>query len=870
MNSLLEKICKFKFDKTYCISLKNRKDRQKNVIKECLKIGLDFEFLLVQKHTDPVRGCLESHIKCIEDAIKHNYENILVMEDDISFDIESINKIIEENTIKIPDLFDILYLGYHINNGHKYSNNIIKALSTQTTHCYVMNKRVFQFIIDTIEKDWTTIPEYSERTRLERLINWNIRAIDLYYAKWINHRRSNSYAIYPILCYQYANHSDIEGREIDYRNIMKQKADTIYRLRSTKGKALLSVEVPDKILPKVEPVIEEKIQESNDLFNFDVKKTFMINLDRRKDRWTKMENLFKTNNINTSQITRFGAVDGRTYDFSSFLRLFTNIDLSIIKNPYPSHEFKKGVLGCALSHYKVWTFINAHGNDDEDIFLVLEDDIEFTENFKEKYNNIRNQLSKDNDWGITFLGFTDDKDINGDIMKHEEIKQFCKHKRLNGGGTFAYLIKKRAANRLIEIADTDGIRQAIDWFMIEQFDKVVSYVCKPTIIKSLAAHDGNTDSDVQNLQSKTNPARKPDAGKLIIDNILYYKDVYRNLFKFNIDNTISYVGELGDNMKINRDVILNQEKVQLNLLEKPTIFIYCGDTMTIMTINLAETLVEAFNVIVYCQSPNVRINSVFYLHYSKFAACIKVIKPVLILVTDLTFFLSYSTNNYKLIVWEQNPFKRKQWNGIPLPNNGRELLFNVSKIIHKIVCSCTLHKIIASKTMLISDNSLSIIPYFSKEIYNSLCVKKTNQFMCLDNLHDLAIKFFKKIREKNKDAKLILFNKEIEETEGIEVRKTESRNEIYKTLFESEYFINFENYNECYYNVLMAIKANTCCIINKTFEIEENKPWIIIEKNSTENFEKCNKTELLKNMKIFIKKFNIKNTAQKWVEILVQ
>ena len=101
MTSLLEKICGFKFDKVYCISIQNRKDRQKNVIKECLKVNLDFEFLLVNKNIeDPTRGCLDSHLKCIRNALKFNYENILIMEDDILFNIDIINKLIEKNTIK--------------------------------------------------------------------------------------------------------------------------------------------------------------------------------------------------------------------------------------------------------------------------------------------------------------------------------------------------------------------------------------------------------------------------------------------------------------------------------------------------------------------------------------------------------------------------------------------------------------------------------------------------------------------------------------------------------------------------------------------------------------------------------------------------
>ena len=243
------------------------------------------------------------------------------------FNIDGINELIEKNTIQIPKEFDILYLGYHINNGFKFNDNVIKALSTQTTHCYVLNKRIFKYIIDNIEKKWSSIPEYFERNYLEKLINWDYRAIDLFYAKWVNHRRNNSFAVYPILGFQYPNYSDIENRMIDYQETMEKKAYKIYSQTFIKNKPC-------------------------------IKKTFMINLDRRRDRWNKMMNLLKNKNFDTSKIIRFSAIDGLLYDFSHDLRLFVNTDLNIIKNPYKSHEFRKGVLGCALSHYKIWKIIN--------------------------------------------------------------------------------------------------------------------------------------------------------------------------------------------------------------------------------------------------------------------------------------------------------------------------------------------------------------------------------------------------------------------------------------------------------------------------------------------------------------------------------
>ena len=109
-----------------------------------------------------------------------------------------------------------------------------------------------------------------------------------------------------------------------------------------------------------------------------------------------------------------------------------------------------------------------------------------------------------------------------------------------------------------------------------------------------------------------------------------------------------------------------------------------------------------------------KINNVFYLHFHKFQQCIKQIKPTFIICTDLTFFLSNTTNSYKFVLWQQNPFRKVCWNDILLPINGRALLFNVSKIIHKIVCPCNLYQKIFSDTMLIAESSISTIPYCMK------------------------------------------------------------------------------------------------------------------------------------------------------------
>jgi hypothetical protein len=460
-------------------------------------------------------------------------------------------------------------------------------------------------------------------------------------------------------------------------------------------------------------------------------------------------------------------------------------------------------------------------------------------------------------------------------MIYEGIKKFSGEKRINGGGTFGYLIRKSGAKKLITIADTDGIRQAIDWFMIEQFDKVCTYKCNPSLVTSLSTFDGNNDSDVQNDISKFESLRSPHTMRIILDDKIFYRDNHRNMFKFNLDCSISYIGKQNsDNSTINTDVLLTQDKVKLSLIQtQPSIVLYVGDFSNIMTINLAETISEAFNVFVFCNSPNVKINNVFYLHYSKFQQCIKQIKPGFIICTDLTFFLSNTTNSYKFIFWQQNPFRKNIWNDIPLPMNGRPLLFNIAKLIHKIVCPCDLYKKVFSDTMLIAETSISTIPYCIKGIYKSFYSKKvSNKFICLDKNNEKAIEFFKNYKKCHNDSKLILFNVDIPIFDGLEIINTDSINKIYKNLFECEYFINFDYYDEAFYNVLVAIKAKTFCIINKNFQNNKNisdNPWIIIDDKlpSYDNlFSEVSRENLLENMEKYIKDFDIKNSTQKWID----
>ena len=122
------------------------------------------------------------------------------------------------------------------------------------------------------------------------------------------------------------------------------------------------------------------------------------------------------------------------------------------------------------------------------------------------------------------------------------------------------------------------------------------------------------------------------------------------------------------------------------------------------------------------------------------------------------------------------------------------------------------------------------------------------------------------------NSKLILFNTNVPIFDGLEIIETNSINIIYKNLFTSEYFINFDYYDEAFYNVLVAIKSNTFCIINNNFQNNHNisdNPWIIINDKppSYDNlFSEVSRENLLENMEKFIKDFDIKKSTQKWID----
>src|SRR5512137_2836865 len=77
------------FDRIYCISVEERRDRRQAVTTQFDKVGLagKVEFVIVKRHPlDVEQGMYESHMACLHKGLEAGAERIVVFEDDVLFD----------------------------------------------------------------------------------------------------------------------------------------------------------------------------------------------------------------------------------------------------------------------------------------------------------------------------------------------------------------------------------------------------------------------------------------------------------------------------------------------------------------------------------------------------------------------------------------------------------------------------------------------------------------------------------------------------------------------------------------------------------------------------------------------------------------
>lgn len=235
---------------------------------------------------------------------------------------------------------------------------------------------------------------------------------------------------------------------------------------------------------------------SNDA-NDAIKRIYVINLDRKPDRWHQVSRELKRikSNSGTSLLTitrRFSAVDARYLDGkidNNTLRPYYSLADQFQVEPNPlvkvdayskalRIEMTPQEIAVALSHIEVWKLVAASNMP---YTLILEDDIYFQYGFARKldaaWHDIINQSSRYPAFDILFLSFQE-VGINSKVKKLQTglvRKPDCGIWLASG-----YVLSLRGAQTLLKMLPVYG---PVDLWLNLQFDKLDVFLTKQPIIE---------------------------------------------------------------------------------------------------------------------------------------------------------------------------------------------------------------------------------------------------------------------------------------------------------------------------------------------------------------------------------------------------
>lgn len=204
---------------TFYINLEKRKDRNEHVLNELKKIGINGKRFNAVVTKDGAVGCTLSHIRLLEIAMKEDYEQIFICEDDITFlDKEKLINSITKFNENIKD-WDMLLLGGNVLKPYNNINNYcLKITNCQTTTGYIVKKKYYETLHNNYKEGLLKLLKDSKNKREF--------AIDIYWK--ILQPKDNWYLLYPLTVTQYENYSDIEDKVTNYNHLMLDSEKTWY------------------------------------------------------------------------------------------------------------------------------------------------------------------------------------------------------------------------------------------------------------------------------------------------------------------------------------------------------------------------------------------------------------------------------------------------------------------------------------------------------------------------------------------------------------------------------------------------------------------------------------------------------------------
>jgi Glycosyltransferase family 25 (LPS biosynthesis protein) len=196
------------------INLGYRQDRNEHCLAEFQKLGIPESgverFPAIQTTTGSV-GCTMSHIKCIELAKQKGWDQVFICEDDIEFTNPDLF------TTQLKKLYDskidwnVLVVGG--NNAPPFqpiNDFCVRVFNIQTTTGYIIKKHYYDTLIGNFKEGLMKLMR--EPSRHKEF------AIDIYWKQL--QQRDQWLILIPLTVCQYYDFSDIEGKVVDYKDMM--------------------------------------------------------------------------------------------------------------------------------------------------------------------------------------------------------------------------------------------------------------------------------------------------------------------------------------------------------------------------------------------------------------------------------------------------------------------------------------------------------------------------------------------------------------------------------------------------------------------------------------------------------------------------
>jgi len=195
----------------YYINLEHRIDRKISTINELNKLGINIpnRFNAIKNNNGAI-GCYMSHLEVLKLAKKKDWDYVTVFEDDVEFlkpeeTLKKINNIFNSN-IK----WNVIILGGNNSMPYKKINDdCIQVFNCQTTTAYIVKKEYYDKLIDHWTKGLNNLIRTNDSPKYALDITWKqLQNIDTFLL------------VIPINVVQRESYSDIENRNVNYKNVM--------------------------------------------------------------------------------------------------------------------------------------------------------------------------------------------------------------------------------------------------------------------------------------------------------------------------------------------------------------------------------------------------------------------------------------------------------------------------------------------------------------------------------------------------------------------------------------------------------------------------------------------------------------------------